>query len=122
MIKILGHNLIGKKKVSIALTAIYGIGMPRSLSILQKLGIPSDTFLSELGFEDFSKLRDVLENGAYQLEGNLKRIVKSDINRLIAIKSYRGRRHLKRLPVRGQRTRTNAKTAKLRSKLKIGNK
>eukprot|EP01039_Chlorochromonas_danica_P010518 gene10518-11650_t len=108
LIRILGNTLDSRKKVYIALTRIYGIGISRSKSILKSLNINPDVKVSDLTNENVSNLRDLLENETFQLEGNLKRLLKQNINRLIEIGSYRGKRHLKGLPARGQRTRTNS--------------
>ena len=111
MIRLLGTNLNNKKKIFIALTSIYGIGLSKSLKILNYLQINPQKnveFLTE--FENI-QLRNFLEEGNnLLLEGNLKRYINQNINRLIEINSYRGRRHFKSLPVRGQRTRTNNRT------------
>ncbi len=112
LIRILGNTLDSRKKVYIALTRIYGIGIPRSKSILKSLNINPDVKVSDLTNENVSNLRDLLENETFQLEGNLKRLLKQNINRLIEIGSYRGKRHLKGLPARGQRTRTNSRTSR----------
>ncbi len=112
LIRILGNTLDSRKKVYIALTRIYGIGIPRSKSILKSLNINPDVKVSDLTNENVSSLRDLLENETFQLEGNLKRLLKQNINRLIEIGSYRGKRHLKGLPARGQRTRTNSRTSR----------
>jgi small subunit ribosomal protein S13 len=112
LIRILGNTLDSRKKVYIALTRIYGIGISRSKSILKSLNINPDVKVSDLTNENVSNLRDLLENETFQLEGNLKRLLKQNINRLIEIGSYRGKRHLKGLPARGQRTRTNSRTSR----------
>jgi small subunit ribosomal protein S13 len=115
MVRILGNNLSNKKKIYIALTAIYGIGIPTSLKILEQLGISPDIKVTELTELNTSSLRDLLETEEFKLEGDLKRLVNSNIKRLIDINSFRGRRHLKGLPVRGQRTRTNNRTSRRQS-------
>jgi small subunit ribosomal protein S13 len=115
MVRILGNNLSNKKKIYIALTAIYGIGIPTSLKILMQLGIDPDIKVTELTELNTSALRDLLETEEFKLEGDLKRLVNSNIKRLIDINSFRGRRHLKGLPVRGQRTRTNNRTSRRQS-------
>jgi small subunit ribosomal protein S13 len=112
MVRLLGINLINKKKISIALTSIYGIGIPTSLNILKRLDIDPNIKVSDLNESNVSSLRDILETEEFKLEGDLKRIITSNIRRLIDINSFRGRRHLKGLPVRGQRTRTNNRTAR----------
>jgi len=122
LIRILGNTLDSRKKVYIALTRIYGIGIPRSKSILKSLNINPDVKVSDLTNENVSSLRDLLENETFQLEGNLKRLLKQNINRLIEIGSYRGKRHLKGLPTRGQRTRTNSRTSRKLTIFKSKNK
>ena len=115
MVRILGNNLSNKKKIYIALTAIYGIGIPTSLKILKKLDIDPNVKVTDLTESNTSALRDFLETEEFKLEGDLKRLISSNIKRLIDINSFRGRRHLKGLPVRGQRTRTNNRTSRRQS-------
>lgn len=115
MVRLLGNNLPSKKKVYIGLTSIYGIGIQTSKKILAELGIDENTKVSDLTEENVSAIRDRLEMGDLQLEGDLKRIRSLNIKRLIEISSVRGRRHLKGLPVRGQRTRTNNRTSRRQS-------
>ena len=113
MIRILGTNLEKKKKIFIALTSIYGIGLSRSFNILKELNIDSKKKVENLTESEAIYLRNFLEEGNnFKLEGNLRRYINQNINHLIEINSYRGRRHLKNLPVRGQRTRTNNRTVR----------
>jgi len=119
MVRILGINLANKKKIYIALTAIYGIGIPTSLNILKRLEIDPNLKVSDLNELNISSLRDILEKEEFKLEGDLKRIINANIRRLIDINSFRGRRHLKGLPVRGQRTRTNNRTARRQGFLNV---
>jgi small subunit ribosomal protein S13 len=112
MVRLLGNNLSNKKKIYIALTCIYGIGIPRSLKILKKVEIDPNVKVSDLTELNISALRDTLETDEFKLEGDLKRLISLNIKRLIDINSVRGRRHLKGLPVRGQRTRTNNRTSR----------
>lgn len=112
MVRILGNNLSNKKKIAIALTSIYGIGIPTSLNLLKKLSIDPNLKVSDLTDSHISALRDTLETDEFQLEGDLKRTINQNITRLVTINCYRGRRHLKGLPVRGQRTRTNNRTCR----------
>ena len=112
MVRILGNNLSNKKKIYVALTCIYGIGIPTSKKILKQLNISEDIKVSDLTEGHISSLRDILETEEYKLEGDLKRLISLNIKRLIDINSVRGRRHLKGLPVRGQRTRTNNRTSR----------
>jgi small subunit ribosomal protein S13 len=115
MVRILGNNLSNKKKIYIALTCIYGIGIPTSKRILNQLNIDPNLKVSDLNETNVSSLRDILETEEFKLEGDLKRLVSLNIKRLIDINSVRGRRHLKGLPVRGQRTRTNSRTSRRQS-------
>ena len=112
MVRILGNNLPNKKKIYIALTSIYGIGISTSKHILNSLNINQDLKVSELNEENVSAIRDLLEASNFKLEGDLKRYISLNIKRLIEINSVKGRRHLKGLPVRGQRTRTNNRTSR----------
>lgn len=115
MVRLLGNNLANKKKIYIALTCIYGIGLSRSIKILNTLSINPNLKVSELTENHISSLREILETDEFKLEGDLKRLVSLNIKRLIDINSFRGRRHLKGLPVRGQRTRTNSRTSRRQS-------
>lgn len=108
-IRISGITLPNDKRVVIALTYIYGIGINRSNSILKQTSINPDTRVKNLKDEEIAKLREILEK-KYILEGDLRREVASHIKRLKEIDSYRGQRHSKKLPVRGQRTKTNSRT------------
>jgi small subunit ribosomal protein S13 len=121
MVRILGNNLPNKKKILIGLTCIYGIGLSQSKKILEKLEIDPETKVSDLTELHVSALRELLETDEFKLEGDLKRLVSLNIKRLIDISSVRGRRHLRGLPVRGQRTRTNNRTSR-RQSLFIRNK
>ena len=111
MARIAGVDLPNEKRVEIALTYIYGIGLTSSKEILAKCEIDPDTRMKDLGEAEISKIRDVLEN-EYGVEGDLRREVAMNIKRLTDIGCYRGRRHRAGLPVRGQRTKTNARTRK----------
>ena len=115
MVRILGNNLSNKKKIYIALTCIYGIGIPTSKKILEQLQIDPNKKVADLNETNISSLRDLLETEEFKLEGDLKRIISLNIKRLIDIQSFRGKRHLKGLPVRGQRTRTNNRTSRRQS-------
>lgn len=120
MIRILGNNLNNKKKIYIALTAIYGIGINTANKILLQLNINPYLKVSDLTEEHISLIRDFLEKSNLKLEGDLKRMINLNIKHLIEINSYRGKRHLKGLPVNGQRTRTNSRTS--RKKVMFNNK
>ena len=111
MARISGVDIPNSKRVEIALTYIYGIGLKSSKDILAKTGIDPDTRAKDLTEDDIAKLRDVIEN-EYTVEGELRREVAMNIKRLVEINCYRGIRHRKGLPVRGQRTKTNARTRK----------
>lgn len=111
MARISGVDLPNDKRVEIALTHIYGIGRTRSGEVLAKCEINPDTRMRDLTDDEVAKIRDVLEN-EYKIEGDLRREVAMNIKRLEEIGSYRGRRHRAGLPVRGQRTKTNARTRK----------
>lgn len=111
MARIAGIDLPRDKRVIIGLTYIYGIGRPTSEIVLRKASISEDTRVKDLTEEEVSKLRSILEDD-YLIEGDLRREIAMNIKRLQDIGSYRGIRHRKRLPVRGQKTKTNARTVK----------
>lgn len=112
MVRILGNTLPNKKAIRIALTTIYGIGNSTAVKILTDLKIDTLKKVNNLTEKEIAALRDYLETSSLKLEGNLRRALYTNIKRLIDIKSFRGRRLLKGLPVRGQRTRTNSRTAR----------
>ena len=111
MARIAGVDLPNDKRVEIALTYIYGIGRTSASKIIADTGINPDTRVKDLTEAEVAKIRDSIEND-YKVEGDLKREVQSNIKRLTDIGCYRGRRHRLGLPVRGQRTKTNARTRK----------
>ena len=111
MARISGVDIPNSKRVEIALTYIYGIGRKSANDILKKTGINPDIRAKDLTEDDIAKLRDVIEN-EYTVEGELRREVAMNIKRLVEINCYRGIRHRKGHPVRGQRTKTNARTRK----------
>jgi small subunit ribosomal protein S13 len=111
MARIAGVDLPRDKRVQIALTYIYGIGRSRANEILQITGVNPDSRVRGLTDEEVTRLREVIDRN-YKVEGDLRRDVAMDIRRLVEIGSYRGLRHRRGLPVRGQRTRTNARTRK----------
>lgn len=111
MARIAGVDLPREKRVEIALTYIFGIGKPSADKILKETGINPDTRVKDLTEDENSKLRDYIDKNL-TVEGDLRREVALNIKRLIEIGSYRGIRHRKGLPVRGQRTKTNARTRK----------
>lgn len=111
MARISGVDIPNSKRVEIALTYIYGIGRKSANDILKKTGINPDIRAKDLTEDDIAKLRDVIEN-EYTVEGELRREVAMNIKRLVEINCYRGIRHRKGLPVRGQSTKRNARTRK----------
>ena len=111
MARIAGVDIPNNKRVEIALTYIYGIGRKSANDILVATGINPDTRAKDLTEEEVAKLRDEIEN-SYNVEGDLRREVSLNIKRMVEINCYRGIRHRKGLPVRGQRTKTNARTRK----------
>ncbi len=111
MARISGVDLPREKRVEVGLTYVYGIGLPSSQKILAEAGINPDTRVKDLTEDEVSKLREIIDKD-YVVEGDLRRNVALDIKRLMEIGCYRGVRHRKGLPVRGQRTKTNARTRK----------
>jgi small subunit ribosomal protein S13 len=111
MVRISGVDLPNNKRVAVALTYIFGIGSTSARKILEKTGVSGDTRVHELSDEDMNKIRRAIEND-FKVEGALRTEVSMNIKRLMDIGSYRGVRHRKGLPVRGQRTHTNARTRK----------
>jgi small subunit ribosomal protein S13 len=109
--RILGVDVPNEKRVEIALTYIHGIGRYRSNKILKEAGINPDTRAKSLTTDDLSRISNIVQS-QFAVEGDLRREVQGNIKRLIAIHAYRGSRHLSGLPVRGQRTHTNARTRK----------
>ena len=111
MARISGIDLPRDKRIEVALTYIYGIGPARAAEVLEKTGISPDVRVKDLTEDQEQLLRDEIDKN-YMVEGDLRRNVAMDIKRLIEIGSYRGMRHRKSLPVRGQRSKTNARTRK----------
>jgi small subunit ribosomal protein S13 len=111
MARLVGVDLPREKRVEIALTYIFGVGKTRSKETLAATGVNPDTRVKDLGDEELVKLRDYIENNL-KVEGDLRREVAADIRRKVEIGSYEGLRHRRGLPVRGQRTKTNARTRK----------
>lgn len=120
MARIAGVDLPRDKRVEIALTYIYGIGLTRSHEILDKTGVNPDTRVKELSDTDVASLRAAIDT--YQVEGDLRRWESMNIKRLMDIGCYRGRRHRLGLPVRGQRTRTNSRTRRSSKRTVAGKK
>ena len=111
MARIAGVDLPNEKRVEYGLTYIFGIGVSSSRKILKDAGINPDTLVKDLTEDEVNKLRTIIDK-EYQVEGDLRRQVGLDIKRLIEIGCYRGLRHRKSLPVRGQKSKTNARTRK----------
>nr|YP_009243800.1 ribsomal protein S13 [Sargassum horneri]AKO62571.1 ribsomal protein S13 [Sargassum horneri]QJC59445.1 ribosomal protein S13 [Sargassum horneri]QNU09418.1 ribosomal protein S13 [Sargassum horneri] len=125
MVRLLGRDLANNKKIKYALTTIYGIGLSRSKEILESAGLDNaekkGIRVKDLSDEEISSLRKILEKN-YQLEGDLLRLTNLNIKRLMENGSIKGRRHRAGLPVRGQRTRTNARTRRGGKKTVAGKK
>ena len=112
MARILGIDLPKNKRIEIALGYLYGVGRFQSNKILQEAGIDPNKRSKDLNEEEVSRITNILQKGGLKVEGDLRRDISQNIKRLMEIGSYRGMRHKKGLPVRGQRTRTNARTRK----------
>ncbi len=121
MARIAGVNIPLNKRVEIGLTYIYGIGRPTSNEILAKLGIEQDRYVRDLTDGEISQLRDMID-GDYMVEGDLRRERSQAIKRLMEIGCYRGIRHRRGLPVRGQNTKTNARTRKGPKRMQVAGK
>jgi small subunit ribosomal protein S13 len=121
MARLSGVDLPRDKRLEVALTYIYGVGRTRALETLQNTGVSGDTRVYDLSEDDLLRLRDWIDAN-YQVEGDLRREVQADIRRKIEIGCYQGIRHRKGLPVRGQRTQTNARTRKGKKKTVAGKK
>ncbi|HNU72442.1 MAG TPA: 30S ribosomal protein S13 [Thermodesulfobacteriota bacterium] len=111
MARIAGVDLPRGKRMEIALTYIYGIGKATSRAILERAGVDVNIKSDQIADQDLSRIREIIDN-EYKVEGDLRREVSMNIKRLMDVGSYRGLRHRKGLPVRGQRTKTNARTRK----------
>jgi len=111
MPRVAGVDLPADRPIHVGLTAIFGIGRSTAVKILEKVNIEKGKRVKDLTNEEVDKIRHLIE-GEYKIEGELKSRIRQDVNRLKDIKCYRGVRHGKGLPVRGQRTRTNARTRK----------
>jgi small subunit ribosomal protein S13 len=119
--RIAGVDLPRNKRIEIGLTYIYGIGLSSSQSILAKAHVNPDIRCKDLNDQDISTIRELIDT-EYQVEGSARRVTSSNIKRLIDINCYRGRRHRAGLPLRGQRTRTNARTKRGTKKTVAGKK
>jgi small subunit ribosomal protein S13 len=121
MARIAGVNLPLNKRVEIGLTYIYGIGRPTSNKLLGETGVSADTYVRDLTEEEVGKLRDAIDQ-ELTVEGDLRRERSQDIKRLTEIGCYRGIRHRRGLPVRGQNTKTNARTRKGPKRMQVAGK
>ena len=121
MARIAGVNIPTNKRVIIALTYIHGIGRTTAVEIADKLGIPHSARVQDLTDEEILRVRETID-ADYQVEGDLRRTTAMNIKRLMDLRSYRGLRHRNQLPVRGQRTHTNARTRKGKAKPIAGKK
>ncbi len=109
--RIVGVNIPDNKKVGVALTYLYGIGRARAARIIAESKVDSKKFAKDLTPDDINKIQSVMEKD-YKIEGELRQLVKHNIARMKEIKAYRGIRHMRRLPVRGQRTKTNSRSVR----------
>jgi len=116
--RVVGITIPDNKRLKVGLTVLYGIGVSRAISILKDAGVDPEKKGSEITAEEENKIRKVVES--LKIEGDLKREVSSNIKRLKDIKSYRGLRHIKKLPCRGQRTKTNSRTLRGNTRKTMG--
>ena len=121
MARIAGVNIPLNKRVEIGLTYIYGVGRPTSNEILAQLGISPDTYVRDLTDDEIAKLRDIVDTDL-MVEGDLRRERSQNVKRLMEIGCYRGLRHRRGLPVRGQNTKTNARTRKGPKRMQVAGK
>jgi small subunit ribosomal protein S13 len=121
MARLVGVDLPREKRVEIALTYIFGVGRTRAAETLANTGVSPDIRVRDLGDDDLVKLREWIESN-YRIEGDLRREVQADIRRKVEIGCYAGIRHRRGLPVRGQRTRTNARTRKGPKRMQVAGK
>ena len=119
MPRIIGVDIPKEKRVEIALTYLYGIGRAMSNVVLKEAGINPDKRAKDLSEEEVSRLTNILQKGSLRIEGDLRRDISQNIKRLMDIGSWRGMRHKKGLPVRGQRTRTNSRTRKGKKRVNL---
>jgi small subunit ribosomal protein S13 len=118
-VRIAGVNIPNEKRIEIALTYVHGIGRTRSNKVLSEAKVNKDTRVKDLKDDEINRLREIVEK-KYTVEGDLRREVASNIKRLREISCYRGLRHLKHLPVRGQRTKTNSRTVRGNKRVTMG--
>ena len=121
MPRLAGVDIPGKKRIEIALTYIYGIGLTTSRKILEEAGIDVDIRADDLDDAQVAKIRETIDS-KHRVEGDLRREVQGNIKRLKDMSTYRGQRHIRNLPCRGQRTHTNARTRKGRKRLAVAGK
>ena len=121
MARIAGVNISTNKRVQIALTYIFGIGRTKAREICDKVGLPDERRVNELSDSELARIREMIDND-YRVEGDLRRYTAMNIKRLMDLGCYRGLRHRRGLPVRGQRTHTNARTRKGRGRAVAGKK
>jgi len=119
MPRIIGVDIPKEKRIEIALTYLYGIGRALSNVVLKEAGINPDKRAKDLSEEEVSRITNILQKGSLRVEGDLRRDISQNIKRLMDIGSWRGMRHKKGLPVRGQRTRTNARTRKGKKRVNL---
>ena len=119
MPRILGVNIPDNKRIEVALTYIYGIGLPSAQKILEMANIDPNIRAKDLTADQINALKDIIEKN-FKVEGELKREIMFNIKRLKDIKCYRGLRHIKGLPVRGQRTKTNSRTRRGNKRITVG--
>jgi len=119
MPRIIGVDIPKEKRIEIALTYLYGIGRAMSNVVLKEAGISPDKRAKDLSEEEVSRITNILQKGSLRIEGDLRRDISQNIKRLMDIGSWRGMRHKKGLPVRGQRTRTNSRTRKGKKRVNL---
>lgn len=122
MARIAGIDLPKQKRTVIALTYIYGIGPSTAAKVVQKVGIADSRRIQDLTEDEVTKLREEIEKGGIQVEGDLRRVEGLNVKRLIEINCFRGQRHRRGLPTRGQRTKTNARTRRGRKRVTVAGK
>ncbi|MBS1957396.1 MAG: 30S ribosomal protein S13 [Cyanobacteria bacterium SZAS-4] len=122
MARIAGVDLPRNKRTEIALTYIYGIGRTTASKICNKLAVPAERRIQDLTEDEVTKLREEVEKTGLQIEGDLRRVEGLNVKRLIEINCFRGQRHRRGLPTRGQRTKTNARTRRGRKRLTVAGK
>jgi small subunit ribosomal protein S13 len=122
MARIAGIDLPRNKRTVIALTYIYGIGRPSAEKICAKLSVPDERRIQDLTEDEVNRLREEIERSGMTVEGDLRRSEGLSVKRLIEINCYRGQRHRRGLPTRGQRTKTNARTRRGRKRVTVANK